>query len=268
MLSRLLQLYESLEPLDVVQIAILAVVVFVFLRFLSKTGTGSSIGRGLGIVIVALFLIAQVVIASLDLAELSAVLDYLLAAGLIGLLIIFQPELRRGLMMLGRNSLWSVWPAPTHSVADPLADAAEAMSRDGVGALIVIQREVNLAPFIETGERIEGKLTASLVRTVFMPKSPLHDGAIILVQGRVAAAGCQLPMRSHERLVESGSWQNLGMRHRAALSLSEESDAIVLVVSEETGRISLARGGRLEPVSRDNLARRLVELLNATNLRT
>src|SRR5260370_41533747 len=99
-------MYESLEPLDMVQIGILTIVVFAFLRFLSKTGTGSTIGRGLGIVIMALFLIAQVVIASLDLAELSAVLDYLLAAALIGFLIIFQPELRRGLMMLGRNSLW------------------------------------------------------------------------------------------------------------------------------------------------------------------
>jgi diadenylate cyclase len=262
LLTRLLQMYESLEPLDVVQIGILTVVVFAFLRFLSKTGTGSSIGRGLGIVIVALFLILQVVIASLDLAELSTVLDYLLAAGLIGLLIIFQPELRRGLMMLGRNSLWSSWSPVKNSLADPLADAAEAMSREGIGALIVIQREVSLAPYIETGERIEGRLTAALIRTVFMPKSPLHDGAIILVKGQIVAAGCQLPMRSHERLGESGSWLNLGMRHRAALCLSEESDAIVLVVSEETGRISLASGGRFEPVPRENLARRLVELLS------
>ena len=263
MLTRLIQLYESLEPLDVVQIGILAIVVFAFLRFLSRTGTGSSIGRGLGIVIVALFLLLQVVIAGLDLAELSTVLDYLLAAGLIGLLIIFQPELRRGLMMLGRNTLWSSWSPVRDSIADPLADAAEGMSRDGVGALIVIQRDVNLEAYIETGDRIDGKLTASLIRTVFMPKSPLHDGAVIVVKGRVVAAGCQLPMRSPERLNESSSWMHLGMRHRAALSLSEETDAIILVVSEETGRISLAWGGRFEPVSRENLARRLVDLLSA-----
>jgi diadenylate cyclase len=268
LLSRLTQTYESLEWLDGVQIGILTVVVFAFLRFLSKTGTGSSIGRGLGIVIVGLFLLLQVVIASLDLAELSTVLDYLLAAALLGLLIIFQPELRRGLMMLGRHSMWTSWSPMKTSIADPLADAAEAMSREGVGALVVIQREVNLAPFIETGERIEAKLTASLIRTVFMPKSPLHDGAMILVKGRVVAAGCQLPMRSHERLAESSSWLHLGMRHRAALALTEETDAIVLVVSEETGRISLAFGGRFEPVARDNLARRLVELLNMPSLRS
>jgi diadenylate cyclase len=266
LLTRLLQMYESLEPLDVVQIGILTIVVFAFLRFLSKTGTGSTIGRGLGIVLVALFLLLQVVIASLDLAELSTVLDYLLAAALLGLLIIFQPELRRGLMMLGRHSMWTSFSPVKNSIADPLADAAEAMSRDGIGALIVVQREVNLAPYIETGERIEGKLTTALIRTIFMPKGPLHDGAIIVVKGRVVAAGCQLPMRSHERLGESGSWLNLGMRHRAALSLSEETDAIVLVVSEETGRISLAGGGRFEPVPRENLARRLVDLLNAPAL--
>ena len=267
LLTRLLQTYESLEPLDFVQIGILAIVVFGLLRFLSKTGAGSSIGRGLGIVIVGLFLALQVVIASLDLTELSAVLDYLLAAGLLGLLIIFQPELRRGLMMLGRNSLWSGWSPAKGSIADPLAEAAEAMSREGIGALVAIQREVSLAPFIETGERLEARLTAPLIRTVFMPKGPLHDGALILVNGRVVAAGCQLPMRSHERLAESSSWMNLGMRHRAALSLSEETDAVVVVVSEETGRISLAFAGRFEPVARDNLARRLVELLSAPSRR-
>jgi diadenylate cyclase len=262
-----MQSYESLEPLDAVQIGILTVVVFGFLRFLSKTGTGSSIGRGLGIVIVALFLFLQVIIASLDLAELSAVLDYLLVAGVLAVLIIFQPELRRGLMMLGRNSLWSGWSPVKGFIADPLAEAAEAMSREGVGALIAIQREVSLAPYIETGERIEAKLTAPLIRTMFIPKGPLHDGAVILVKGRVVAAGCQLPMRSHERLAESSSWLHLGMRHRAALALTEETDAIVLVVSEETGRISIAVGARLEPVARENLARRLVELLNTPTLR-
>jgi diadenylate cyclase len=267
LLTRLLQMYDSLEPLDFVQIGILTIIVFGFLRFLSKTGTGSSIGRGLGIVIVAIFLLLQLVIASLDLAELNTVFDYILAAGLIGLLIIFQPELRRGLMMLGKHTLFSGWSPVKNSIADPLADAAALMSREGVGALIVIQREINLAPYIDTGERIEAKLTASLLRTVFTHKSPLHDGAVILVKGRIVAAGCQLPMRSHERLAESGSWLNLGMRHRAALSISEETDAIVLVVSEETGRISLACGGRFEAVTRTNLARRLVELLSTPSLR-
>ena len=162
-------------------------------------------------------------------------------------------------MMLGRHSLRQLVAAKS-SIADPLADAAEAMSREGVGALIVIQREVSLAPYIDTGERIEAKLTTSLIRTIFVPKSPLHDGAVILVKGKVIAAGCQLPMRSHERIAESSSCLHLGMRHRAALSISEETDAIVVVVSEETGRISLAMSGRFETVARE-LPRRLVDML-------
>jgi diadenylate cyclase len=260
--TRLLQLYDLVAPADLVQIALLAVGVFAFLRFLARTGAGSSIGRGLGLVAVAIFMIAQVVITYLDLTELSAILDYVLTTALVGLVVIFQPELRRGLMMLGQTKVWRAWLPARHSVADPLADAAEALSRDCIGALIAIQREVSLAAYIETGERIDARLSAALVRTLFMPKSPLHDGAAILVKGRVVAAGCQLPMRPPDRLSAAGR-PPTGMRHRAALSLSEETDAIILVVSEETGRISIAFAGRFEPVPRENLARRLVDLLTA-----
>jgi diadenylate cyclase len=263
LLQRLIQLYESIGTRDLVQILILALVVFALLRFLSKTGAGSTIGRGLGLVVVALFLLAQVVVASLDLTELGTVLDYLLLALLLLLATLFQPELRRGLMMLGRTRLLQGWSPTRHAVADPLADAAEAMSRDGIGALIAIQREVSLAPFVETGQRIDGKLSAPLIRTLFTPRSPLHDGAVVLVKGRIVAAGCQLPMRTYDHLADAALLQKFGMRHRAALCLSEETDAIVLVISEETGRISLACGGRFEPVPRQNLARRLVELLSA-----
>jgi diadenylate cyclase len=255
MLTRLSQLYQSLDTRDLVQITILAVVLFGVLRFVGKTfGTGSSIGRGLGLVVVGLFLLTQVVIASLDLTELGTALDYLLTAVVVGMLIIFQPELRRGLMMLGRTKFWQSGPSARHDLADPLATAAGALSRDGIGALIAIQREINLEPYAQTGERIDGLVSASLVRNLFMPKSPLHDGAIILTQGRIVAAGCQLPMRAHDQINESSTRLNMGMRHRAALCLSEETDAVVLVVSEESGRVSLVVGGRFEAVPRENLA--------------
>src|SRR5438128_934756 len=124
MLTRLAQLYESLGTRDLVQIAILAVVLFGVLRFVGKTfGAGSSIGRGLGLVVVGVFLLIQVVIASLDLTELGTALDYLLSAILIGLLIIFQPELRRGLMVLGRTKFWQSGKPGRHDLADPLANA-------------------------------------------------------------------------------------------------------------------------------------------------
>lgn len=268
MLTRLTQLYESLGTRDLVQIAIIAAVLFGVLRLLGKArAAGSSIGRGLGIVVVALFLLLQVVIASLDLTELGTALDYLLIIGLVGTLIIFQPELRRGLMMLGRTRLWLGEDSTRHALADPLAHAAEAMSRDGIGALIAVQREVSLEPYVETGQRLDARLSANLVRNLFMPKSPLHDGAVILAQGRIVAAGCQLPLRAHDNLLESSAKLNLGMRHRAALGLSEETDALVLVVSEETGRVSLAVAGRFEPVAQDNLARRLAALLAAPSLK-
>jgi len=264
LIQRLAQLYESVGPRDVVQIAILAAVLYVVLHFLSKAcGSSSTLNRGLGLVVVGLFLVAQVVTAALDLTELGRFLDYLLIAVLIGLLVIFQPELRRGLMVLGRTTLWRYFVPDTHPIADRLADAAEALSRDCVGALVAIQREINLASIIETGEVIDSQVSAPLIRTVFSPRSPLHDGAIILCNGRLTAAACQLPLNVQDGRASERSGFHMGMRHRAALSLSQETDAVVLVVSEETGRISLAVGGRLEPVSRDNLSRRLAALLSA-----
>ncbi|MEI7684334.1 MAG: diadenylate cyclase [Planctomycetota bacterium] len=267
MLNRLIQLYDSVGTRDFVQIAILAVVIFGVLRVLGRSGAGSSIGRGLSLVVVALFLLAQVIVASLDLTELGVILDYVLITVSLALVILFQPEIRRGLIKLGRSRFWRNWTPTRHAIADPLADAAEALSRDGIGALIAIQREVDLTSYIESGERIDGKLSAPLMRTLFAPKCPLHDGAVILVRGRIAAAGCQLPMRPHHEREASGAPTSFGMRHRAALSLSEETDAIILVISEETGRISLASGGRFEPVPRENLARRLVDLLHAPSIR-
>ena len=259
-----MQLYESVGPRDLVQIAILALVMGAVLHFLSKAcGSSSTLNRGLGLVFVGLFLVAQVVIAALDLTELGHFLDYLLIAVVIALLVIFQPELRRGLMVLGRTTLWRYLAPNTHPIADRLADAAEALSRDCVGALIAIQREMSLAAFIETGEIIDSHVSAPLIRTLFSPRSPLHDGAVILCRGRLTAAGCQLPLHVQDGRADERTVWHLGMRHRAALSLSQETDAVVLVVSEETGRISLAVAGRLEPVPRENLSRRLAAMLSA-----
>jgi diadenylate cyclase len=256
--GRFTQLYESVGTRDLVQIAILAVAICVVLRFFNRTRS-SGLVRGLGVVVVGMFLVAQVVIASFDLTELGKVLDYSLTVMLTGLLVIFQPELRRGLMLLGRSHWWRYFTPYKHPIADKLADAAEALSREKVGALIAIEREVGLAPFIDTGERIDAEISPVLLRTVFYPRCPLHDGAVIVQNGRIAAAACQLPLSppTDETPFE------MGMRHRAALSLSEETDAVVLVVSEETGRISLGVAGRLEPVPRENLPRRLAAVLSA-----
>jgi len=262
--GRLAQLYESLGTSDLVQIAILAVVIYAVLRILGKSsGSGKSIGRGLGLVVVGLFLMVQVVIASLDMTELSTVLDYLLTTVLLAMLVIFQPELRRGLMKLGRSKFWRYFTPSSHSLAERLADAATLLARDKTGALVAIQGEMSLDVFIETGERIDAQVSSALVRTLFYPRGPLHDGALILVNGRIAAAACQLPLDNVAVNGVQGRGTYLGMRHRAALGLSEETDAVVLIVSEETGRISLAVGGRLEAVPGENLSRRLGSLLQS-----
>jgi diadenylate cyclase len=260
--DRLIQLYDSIGTRDLVEIAVLAVAIFFGLRFLGRT-RGAGMVRGLGLVVVGLFLVAQVVIASFDLTVLARVLDYLLTTVLFAMLVIFQPELRRGLMMLGRSRVFRYLVQETsRPLADSLADAAEAMSRECVGALIVIEREVNLDAFVETGKGIDGELSPLLLRAIFGKRSPLHDGAVILRGGRVAAAGCQLPLGPPPENA-SGT---MGMRHRAAVSMSEETDAILLVVSEETGRISVAVSGKIDAIPRENLTRRLAELLAAPRL--
>jgi diadenylate cyclase len=255
--KRLAQLYEMVGPRDIIEIAILAVAIYVLLRFLGKT-RGPILVRGLALVVVGLFLLTQVVIASFELTELGQVLDYLLATALLGLVVIFQPELRRGLIVLGRYRMLRYLVPENPPVADKLADAAEALSWESVGALVAIQREIPLDAYVETGERIDAEISPALIRTVFSPRSPLHDGALILCNGRIRAAGCQLPLGQPP----PGTSPHMGMRHRAALCLSDETDALVLVVSEETGRISLAVGGRLEAVPRENLSRQLAELLS------
>jgi diadenylate cyclase len=255
--KRLAQLVELVGTRDLIEIAILAAAIYVLLRFLGKM-RGPALVRGLALVVVGLFLITQVVIARFDLTELGQVLDYLLTTALVGLVVIFQPELRRGLIVLGRYRMLRYLVPDNPPMADKLSDAAEALSWECVGALVAIQREVALDTFVETGERIDAEISAPLIRTLFSPRTPLHDGAVIVCGGRIRAAGCQLPLGQPP----AGTSPHMGMRHRAALCLSEETDAIVLVVSEETGRISLAVGGRLEVVPRENLSRRLADLLS------
>jgi diadenylate cyclase len=253
--ERILNLYESIGYRDLLEIGILAVLIYALLRFIGAT-RGMGMVRGLGIVLAGVFLLAQVVIASLDLAELAHIFDYVLTTGLLGLIVIFQPELRRGLLMLGRYRMLRLFAPPREPMADKLADAAAALSRQFTGALIAIQREMSLSAFAGSGERVDAELSAPLLETIFHKGCALHDGAVILADGRIAAAGCQLPLGD----APDGA-AHLGMRHRAAIGLSEETDAIVLVVSEETGRVSLAFNGDLEPVPRENLARRLASML-------
>jgi diadenylate cyclase len=256
--DRLTMLYDAVTTRDLVEVGLLALAIFTALRFLGKT-RGAGIVRGLGLLVIGVFLVAQLVIASFDLKVLGRVLDYLLTTVLLGLCIIFQPELRRGLMVLGRAPILRYFVRAEHyPLAERLADAAEAMSRECIGALIVIEREMSLAQFVETGVSVDGEVSAGLLRAIFCKRSPLHDGAVILTGGRLTAAGCQLPLGQPPE----GASGHMGMRHRSAICMSDESDAVLLVVSEETGRVSIAVAGKLTPVPREEVATRLAALLD------
>jgi diadenylate cyclase len=253
--ERLAQLGEAMDRRDLLEVALLAVAIFVLLRLLGRA-RGSGVVRGLGLLAAGVFLVAQLVIVSLDLHELHKVLDYLLTTVVVGLIVIFQPELRRGLMVLGRMRGLRLFAPDGDTVAERLAEAAAALARDHIGALIAVQRELSLEAYAETGEALDARLSPLLIRTLFVPLGPLHDGAVVLRGDRVVAAGCQLPLAQ-----PNPDLPRVGMRHRAALGLSDETDAVLLVVSEETGRTSLAVGGKLDPVPREQLAERLSLLL-------
>ena len=261
MYERILHTWEMLDARAIVQIAILAVAIFFLLQFLGRS-RGMGVGRAFGLVVVGIFLSAQILVSIFNLTVVGRILDYLLATMLLALLVIFQPELRRGLMGLGKYGvLYAITASSKRPVVDKLSDAAEVLAGQFVGALIAIEREIPLTVYVETGTRVDAEVSPLLIRAIFQKQSPLHDGAMIVSNGRIVAAGCQLPLSP----VEVSSKNLHGMRHRAALGTSEETDAILLVVSEETGRITLASAGQLEVVPRENLSRRLAELLESNS---
>ena len=183
----------------------------------------------------------------LNLYALSFILDQFLAVGFIALVILFQPELRRMLDHLGSVQLKNLLGAPNKAnqemdavISQTVMDC-EVMSRQKIGALIVFARDNLLEEYFKTGTQIDGQVSEQLIRNIFFPKASLHDGAMIIRAGRVAAAGCVLPLSDSDRLSA-----DLGTRHRAGVGMSEVSDAVVVIVSEETGTISVAVGGMLK----------------------
>src|SRR5438445_3600238 len=183
----------------------------------------------------------------LGLTRTKAIFNNLAPALLVAVVVLFQPELRRALDRVGRVGLLGR-PLAHYSLqmmgrlVDEVVDGAEGLSGSRTGALIVFERDVGLENYALTGVRINGEVTAELLQTIFFPNSPLHDGACILRGNQVVAAGCLLPMG--DEVLPQG--RRMGTRHRAGLGLSLESDAVVVIVSEETGRISVARDGKLE----------------------
>jgi diadenylate cyclase len=161
--------------------------------------------------------------------------------GAFAALVVFQPELRAALAHLGQSPMARFFRRmEVGEVAEEIAEAVERLSRSGIGAIIALEREVNLGDYVPSGTEMQAKVSADLLATIFTPYSPLHDGAVIIRGDTIIGAGCILPL-TQEPLAD----RSLGTRHRAALGLSEETDALLIVVSEETATISVAQEGRL-----------------------
>lgn len=224
---------------SVLEIAILAGVIF-FLLHLVRGTTAMPVVRGVGIVTVAIVVLGRV----FDLEVINWLVRNALAVLVIFVLVVFQPEFRRALERVGRAGLRS-WLGAGRDLHEQLVEVvskvAEDLARQRAGALMVIERETGLQEIVETGVAVDALPTPELLAGIFYPNAPLHDGAVVLRADRVLAASCTLPL-SNERRLQGGY---LGTRHRAALGISERSDALVVVVSEETGTISVASGGRL-----------------------
>ncbi len=178
----------------------------------------------------------------LGLATISWILTGLSAIWIIAFVIVFQPELRRVLVEFGQNRLFKFIFKEHAQLYRELKNATEIMKKKKIGALIVLERDVNLKSFIDTGVKIDAETSSDLLLAIFNPKSPLHDGAVIIREGRIAAAGCILPLTQKEDIDKF-----YGMRHRAALGISEETDAITIIVSEERRSVSLAISGKITP---------------------
>lgn len=190
---------------------------------------------------VVVLLLTYATAALLKLTMITYVLTQLYTYGAFALLIIFAPELRAALAHLGRSPMTRFLSRMEASeVAEQIAEAVERLSRTGIGAIVAVERDVPLDEYIHSGSEMRAKVSADLMATIFTPYSPLHDGAVIVRGDDIVAAGCILPLSQASELDRS-----LGTRHRAALGLSEESDAVVIVVSEETATISAAVQGRL-----------------------
>ena len=225
---------------DYLDILVVAFLIYKLLPLI-RTPSTMRIARAVVAVVVIAWLTGE-----MHLYTVSFILNQFLAVGLLAFVILFQPELRRMLDHLGNVRLRSFFgfSKPVQELDTVITQtvmACEVMSRERVGALIVFAREQRLEEYFKTGTQIDGQVSEQLLRNIFFPKASLHDGAMIIRDGRVAAAGCVLPLSDSDRLSA-----DLGTRHRAGVGMSEASDAVVVIVSEETGTISVAVGGMLK----------------------
>ena len=231
---------SNYDPLVVlVQLLIIGLVVWWILRFLRGT-RGAGLVKDAALVLVGTYVLIRLVPTGGEWGALEFLYGKFLIFALLALLVVFQPELRRALIQLGQTRIFRAQAGRVEAMIHQLCRSADYLGRNKIGALVAIERQVGLAALVESGVAVDALLTSELLNTIFYPGSALHDMGVVIQNGRISAAGVQFPLAESDAADRS-----LGSRHRAALGLSEECDAVIMVVSEETGRISLAYDGQL-----------------------
>lgn len=255
-ISSLPEFLLSLRLSDILDIAIVAYVFYKASALVRETRAGTLIK---GIILLFVFMGVSNL---LQFNTISYLLRNLTQFGIMAFIVVFQPELRRALEKVGRtnfSTLFSAEKDDTESTAAEIAAAAIAMSSRRIGALIVLERETKIGDIVRTGCEIDSNVSSELLINIFIPNTPLHDGAVIIRDNRIVAARCILPLTHNETLS-----REFGTRHRAALGLSESSDAAVIVVSEETGKISFTLNGNMSRnYTEDTLKKVIMKVLSS-----
>jgi diadenylate cyclase len=221
------------------QMLLIGAVVWLAMRFLRGT-RGARVLKGTALVLGLVFIVIRLLPGTGEWKRIEFLFGNFLLFVLVAFVVAFQPELRRALISIGQARFFRTRHGEIEEMVDELIQSSAFLSRNKIGAIMAIERTVGLGALAESGTRLDANVSAELINTIFYPGSALHDMGVIIHQGRLAAAGCQFPMAESEEVDPS-----LGSRHRAALGLAKDSDAVVLVVSEETGRIALAYEGQL-----------------------
>lgn len=227
--------FSSISIIDILDVVLMAVIIYQLLKFFKHT-KAMHVLKG-----VALLIIALAVAAWIGLPTVTWILSSVFTSGILVIVVIFQPELRRAFENLGRGHfIETEEKVNTDDIISEIVTVSDHLSRRRVGALMVFEQKSDLKDIIATGTVLDAKISAGLIENVFEPNTPLHDGAMILKGNKIVASGCFLPLSENNSIEKT-----LGTRHRAALGMSERSDAVVIIVSEETGVISAARNGTL-----------------------
>jgi diadenylate cyclase len=238
-LQSFIDIFVNIRVRDVLDIVIVAVVLYKIFVLLRET-RAEQLAKG-----IVILMILTKVSEWMQLYTINWILNGAMTVGAIALLIVFQPELRRGLEYIGRSRFFTksfieIRGESLSNVVDEIVEAVASLSRQKIGALIVMERQTGLNEVVETGTRIDGRVSSDLLINIFIPNTPLHDGAVIIKDDKIKAAACFLPLTDNNTLSKE-----LGTRHRAALGISERSDCLAIIVSEETGAISIAENGTI-----------------------